>query len=78
DVIQAVRDGLFTVYAVETVEQGIEILTGVPAGEPVDNGQYPKGTLNYAITTNLDRLAAKAREAESRDGSALQPEGAER
>ncbi|MDO8750952.1 MAG: ATP-binding protein [Dehalococcoidia bacterium] len=67
DVIQAVRDGLFTVYAVETVEQGIEILTGMPAGEPDAGGRYPEGTLNHAICKNLDHLATKAREVEGRD-----------
>ena len=62
DVVQAVRDGQFTVYAAETVEQGIEILTGVPAGEPDADESYPEGTLNYAIIRNLEQLAANARE----------------
>ncbi|MSQ22347.1 MAG: ATP-binding protein [Dehalococcoidia bacterium] len=64
DVIQAVRDGLFTVYAVDTVEQGMEILTGMPAGEADAIGRYPEGTLNYAISKNLEQMAAKARNAE--------------
>ncbi len=68
DVIQAVRDGLFTVYAVETVEQGLEILTGMPAGEPDATGQYPEGTLNHAISKNLEHLATKAREVDGRSG----------
>ena len=61
DVVQAVRDGLFTIYAVETVEQGMEVLTGIPAGEPDENGAYPEGTLNYVINTNLEHIAARAR-----------------
>ena len=62
DVVQAVRDGLFTIYAVESIEQGMEVLTGVPAGEPDESGSYPENTLNYAINKNLEHLAAKARE----------------
>ena len=62
DVVQAARDGQFTVYAVETVEQGIEVLTGVPAGELDADGSYPEGTVNYAINRNLEQLAARARE----------------
>ena len=68
DVIQAVRDGLFTVYAVDTVEQGMEVLTGMPAGEPDAGGRYPEGTLNHAISKNLEHLATKARETEGRSG----------
>ena len=79
DVVQAVRDGKFTVYAVETVEQGIEVLTGVPAGDPDDKGSYPEGTLNHAIGKNLEHLAARAKETagrrdEERDRSGDQPE----
>lgn len=68
DVVQAVRDGLFTVYAVETVEQGMEILTDMPAGEPDDKGSYPKDTLNYAIHKKLEHLAEKARELAGQGG----------
>ena len=73
DVTQAVRDGKFTVYAVKSVEEGIEILTGVPAGEPDDEDAYPEGTVNYRIVQNLEHLAAKSRElmgrGEERDGA---------
>ena len=59
---QAVKDGRFTVYAVESVEQRMEVLTGVPTGEPNEAGDYPEGTLNHAITLKLERMAAKAKE----------------
>ena len=62
DVIEAVREKKFTIYAVERVEEGIEILTGVPAGEPDGNGAYPEGTVNYHIVQNLEHLATKAKE----------------
>lgn len=38
EVVQAVEDGKFSIYAVSTIDEGIEILTGVPAGEPDDDG----------------------------------------
>ncbi len=69
DVIQAVRDGKFTVYAVDTVDQGIEILTGMPAGDPDASGRYPEGTLNHTISRNLEQMAAKASEAGDRGAS---------
>ena len=61
--------GEFTIYAVERVEEGIEILTGVPAGEPNGDGAYPEGTVNYRIVQNLEHLAAKAKELMGRDGA---------
>ncbi len=70
DVIQAVRDGKFAVYAVETVDQAMEILTGVPAGQPDSKGNYPEGTLNYVITKNLEHMSAKTREMETPDRDA--------
>ncbi|MBI4201416.1 MAG: ATP-dependent protease, partial [Chloroflexi bacterium] len=66
DVVQAVRDGLFAIYGVESVDQGMEVLTGIPFGEPDEKGNYPEGTLNHALTKNLELLAAKSREVGAR------------
>ncbi|MCP5363621.1 MAG: AAA family ATPase [Hyphomicrobiales bacterium] len=60
DVVDACRQGQFHVYAVETIDQGIEILTGVPAGAPDGDGTFPIGTVNRAVTNSLSKLAAKA------------------
>ena len=62
EVTQAVKDGRFTVYAVESVEHGMEVLTDLPTGEPDESGDYPEGTLNHAITQKLERMAAKAKD----------------
>lgn len=59
DVVDAVEAGDFHVYAVETVDEGIEILTGVPAGEPDEEGNYPEGTVNYRVKQRLAELAEK-------------------
>ncbi len=57
EVVQAVREGRFHIWAVETIDQGIEILTGVPAGERQADGSYPDGTVHRRV---LDRLRAYA------------------
>src|SRR5690606_22267405 len=44
EVAQAVAEGRFHVWGVETIEEGLEILTGVPAGERGEDGLYPEGT----------------------------------
>lgn len=62
DVRDAVEAGDFAIYAVDTIDQGIEILTGVPAGEPDEEGRYPEGTINYRAVERLARLAEKLRE----------------
>ena len=59
DVLQAVEDGTFHIYAVDNVDDGIEILTGIPAGKADKNGRYPKGTVNYQVQKALDELYKK-------------------
>ena len=46
DVVDAVAAGRFHVYPIATIDEGIELLTGVPAGEPDAEGRYPEGTVN--------------------------------
>ena len=57
DVVEAVEKGLFHVYPVKTVDQGIEILTGKNAGKRGTRGTYPKGTINYLVDQRLRGLA---------------------
>lgn len=57
DVVEAVRGGQFCVYAVQTVDEGIEILTGVPAGERGPDGTYPEGTVSCLVDRRLGELA---------------------
>ncbi len=53
DIVQAVEDGRFTIYAIDTVDDGIEILTGVKAGKADNKGNYPKGSVNYMVEESL-------------------------
>lgn len=57
EVIKAVKDGMFHVYAIKTVDEGIELLTGVPAGRKNKLGEYPAGTVNYLVNEKLKKYA---------------------
>jgi lon-related putative ATP-dependent protease len=56
DVVAAVRDGKFHIYAVETIDQGIELLTGVRAGEPDAEGEYTPDSVNGRVARRLAEL----------------------
>jgi lon-related putative ATP-dependent protease len=53
EVIDAVEEGKYHLYKVSTVEEGIEILTGVPAGNPDEEGNYPEGTVFGEVQKKL-------------------------
>lgn len=54
DVLAAVDEGKFHIYAIDTVDDGIEILTGMKAGTPDKKGRFPKGTVNYEVQQCLE------------------------
>ena len=55
--INAVKDGMFHIYAIKTIDEGIELLTGVPAGKLGKNGEYTVGTVNYLVNEKLKRYS---------------------
>jgi len=55
EVIVAVKEGKFHIYAVSTIDEGIEILTGVPAGKKNKQGEFPAGTVNYLVQEKLKK-----------------------
>jgi lon-related putative ATP-dependent protease len=57
DVVADIAAGRFHVWSVESIDQGIELLTGTPAGEPDANGSYPEGTVFARVTKRLRELA---------------------
>ncbi len=61
DVVEACAQGKFHVYPVRTVDEGIELLTGLPAGERDANGLFPDGTINQRVEVKLLILAEQAR-----------------
>jgi hypothetical protein len=61
DVIEAVREGKFHVYPVRTIDEGIALLTGVPAGDRGPDGAYPDGSVNYRVLKRLREMAEQSR-----------------
>ncbi|HEX9187278.1 MAG TPA: Lon protease family protein, partial [Vicinamibacteria bacterium] len=61
DVVEAAEKGLFHVWPVETVDEAVELLTGVPAGERGADGRYPEGSANRRVDDRLAAFAEKAR-----------------
>lgn len=59
DVISAVDEGRFHIYPVERIDQGIEILTGIPAGQRDEEGNYPEGSINYLVEQRLREFAER-------------------
>ncbi len=59
EVIEAVRQGRFHIYAAKTIDEGIELLTGIPAGERQKDGNYPEGTANYLVDRHLKEMAER-------------------
>ena len=57
EIVDAVKNNLFHIYAVSTIEEGIEVLTGVPAGKKDKNGHFPAGTVNYLVYEKLKKYA---------------------
>jgi len=62
EVVEAIKEGKFHIYPVKTIDEGIEVLTGVPAGEQSDEGVYPEGTINGLVQRRLDELAKISKE----------------
>jgi len=56
-VVTAVREGRFHIWAVHNTDEAMELLTGLPAGEPDNKGEVPEGTLNFHIALQLAELA---------------------
>jgi lon-related putative ATP-dependent protease len=61
DVVEAVRHGQFAIYPIGTIDEGIEILTGVKAGERGPEGRFPGGTINRLVEDKVRSFAERAR-----------------
>lgn len=62
DVVDAVGKGLFSVIPVSTVDEGIEVLTGVEAGTIGPDGKFQEGTVNYLVDRKLEEMAERMRQ----------------
>ena len=61
EVVEAAKAGKFRIYPVRTIDEGIEILTGVPAGTRREDGTYEEGTVNYLVDRRLGEMAETMR-----------------
>ena len=68
EVRQAIAEGQFHIYPVDTIDQGIEILTGVAAGEQRDDGTYDPDSVHGRVTARLKELAENLRDDGAKDG----------
>ena len=59
-VVAAAKEGMFRIHAVQTIDQGIELMTGVPAGERNEHGEFPEGSINHLVEQRI-RAFAEAR-----------------
>ncbi len=57
EIVEAVKNKKFHIYSVSTIEEGIEVLTGVPAGKKDKDGHFPAGTVNYLVYEKLKKYA---------------------
>jgi ATP-dependent Lon protease len=64
DVVETVKAGKFRIYPVKTIDQGIEILTGVEAGERLEDGKFREGTVNDLVDKKLWEFGTKIKEFE--------------
>jgi len=62
DVLEAVKNGTFKIYAIESIDEGMEILTGKASSKKDKNGNFPKGSINYLIEEKLKYLANKSKQ----------------
>ncbi|WP_028894618.1 Lon protease family protein [Syntrophorhabdus aromaticivorans] len=77
EVVEAVREGKFSIYTIDTMEEGLELLAGMPAGELQEDGTYPEGTINYLVAKRLAEIGKaleKKKEGEGNNVIAKSPE----
>lgn len=68
DVINAVKESKFFIYAIDKMEEGLEILTGMPVGEMNEDGTYPEGTINYLVLKRLTEIAEALEKKKDKEG----------
>ncbi len=62
EIVDAVKAGKFRIYAVKTIDEGMEVLTGVKSGRKRENGTFENGTVNHKVEKHLRGMAEKLKE----------------
>jgi lon-related putative ATP-dependent protease len=74
EIVDAVRDGKFILHAIEKMEDGLEILTGMQAGDMNEDGTYPENSVNHLVMKRLTEIAeALEKKKEDNGGTQLAP-----
>jgi predicted ATP-dependent protease len=55
--LNAIRQGKFHIWPVRSIDEGIEVLTGVPAGVRLDDGSFEPGSVNALVNQRLQQMA---------------------
>jgi lon-related putative ATP-dependent protease len=79
EVVDALRDGLFSIYSIDRMEEGLEILTGMPAGVMTEERTYPENTVNNLVMKRLTAisLALEAKKEKEEGASGIEPKTVE-
>jgi predicted ATP-dependent protease len=67
EVVDAVRDGKFSIYPIDRVEEGLEIFTDMPVGERKEDGTFPEGTLHSLVMKRLEEITESFKEKKDKD-----------
>ncbi len=67
EVVDAVRNGKFSIFAISRVEEGLELFTGMPAGELRDDGTWPEGSINHLVMKRLEEISKAYKEKEKKE-----------
>ncbi len=75
EVVDALKDGLFTIYSIDKMEEGLEMLTGMPAGVLGPDGTYPENTINNLVMKRLTEIsqALEAKKEKEEAPSGVEP-----
>ena len=75
EVIEALKDGLFSIFSIEKMEEGLEILTGMPAGALGPDLLYPENTVNNLVMKRLTEIsqALEAKKEKEEEASSIEP-----
>lgn len=76
EVVEAVRQGKFHIYAIETVDEGLELLTGVPAGQRDASGRYPPDSIHGRVLARLAEFNRRLAQMRAREDSQVNEEAA--
>ena len=67
EVVDAVREGKFSIFPIERVEEGLEIFTDTPMGRVNEDGTFPEGTIHYLVMKRLKEITESFKDKKDKD-----------